>query len=321
MLNVISILANSPFEAFVEREAKTRSYASSELALISNHKSELASGSQMTEELYYENTIIKKSSADVTFSTPLISLLSIHSLTGQLPPHSLAGIAGVEHLRMLSRRGFAESVLARSYFGELEEFNTLRPLHASGYLSIDIDAYSFEEAALRYNLSSLLFKVYGIPYEVMYYPLARVFSSNDLMQGLAHEAAEFVRVRISNQPKMAIWLNEFAMLFYTTIFTRNTETLIDFMALRFRIEYRWSQPLGLMFALIRTIDLRQFGVAGLRFAFHGKFGGKDRAYRFAKNFGANPCLRNSFLTGSYSTRQILSKYGITQIHIWLTYYN
>ena len=86
------------------------------------------------------------------------------------------------------------------------------------------------------------------------------------------------------------------------------------------MEKHWGQPLSFMFAIIRSVDLKEFGIAGIRIAFHGKFGGHDRAFRLAKIWGADPCLRNGLLTGSYSFEQILSKYGTTHIHFWMTYY-
>lgn len=110
------------------------------------------------------------------------------------------------------------------------------------------------------------------------------------------------------------------MIYYASIFTRSTDSLVNFMAYRFRLEYRWSQPLTLMFTIVKSVEIKKFGVAGVKIAFHGKFGGQERAYRFARIWGINPCLRNSHLAGSYSSAQCLSKYGITHIHIWMTYF-
>lgn len=71
----------------------------------------------------------------------------------------------------------------------------------------------------------------------------------------------------------------------------------------------------LMLAVMQSQDVKKFGIMGIRIGFHGKFNGKDRAYRMYHILGNNPCMRNSYLTGSYSSRQCTSLYGITHIHI------
>lgn len=70
-----------------------------------------------------------------------------------------------------------------------------------------------------------------------------------------------------------------------------------------------------MVTVMQSVSLSEFGIAGIRIGFYGKFNGNDRAYRYNRLLGANPCLRNFHLVGSYSNKQIKSRYGITNLHI------
>lgn len=70
-----------------------------------------------------------------------------------------------------------------------------------------------------------------------------------------------------------------------------------------------------MFTAIQSLNLNEFGLLSIRIGFHGKYNGRDRAFRLYKIWGANPGLRNSYLTGSYSSKQIKSDYGIIHLHI------
>jgi len=70
-----------------------------------------------------------------------------------------------------------------------------------------------------------------------------------------------------------------------------------------------------MLTIMKSLNLKKFEIVGIRIGFHGKFNGRERAYRVYKVLGSNPCLRNSYLTGSYSAKQCTSKYGITHVHI------
>lgn len=139
-----------------------------------------------------------------------------------------------------------------------------------------------EERVLMLNIRNSFYVVFGIFYDVEYYPLARLFSSDPRMQDLANSAARFVRAYITSRPREAAWLNEFILLYYASIFTRSTSAIVKFMAFRFKMDKRWGQPLGFMFAIIKSVNLKEFGIAGIRIAFHGKFGGHDRAFRLVK---------------------------------------
>jgi hypothetical protein len=140
------------------------------------------------------------------------------------------------------------------------------------------------------------------------------------MQEFASRALSFMRMRVTRQVKPSVWLSEFILLFYASLYLRTTSCLVSFIALRFKLEYRWNRPWFFMLTVMRSLNPKKFGIVGIRIGFHGKFGGRERAYRFYTVLGANPCLRNNHLTGSYSTKQCTSKYGITHVHMWLTYF-
>jgi len=178
--------------------------------------------------------------------------------------------------------------------------------------------YTPEEKSLVHNLTSLYFTIFGINFDVHYYPIARVMASDRRMQELTNRLVIFVRQSVAARKEADLWVNEFAMLYYASIYTRTTAALVQFMALRFKYEFHWGQPLGLMFKVVSSVDLATFGIAGIKIGFHGRFSGRPRAYRLARIWGRDPCLRNNHLTGSYSSAQCLSKYGITHIHIWMT---
>lgn len=175
--------------------------------------------------------------------------------------------------------------------------------------------YTLEEKYFLLNLRGLFFAVFGVSFDIHYYPIGRVFASDTRMQRLASGLAEFVRVHVSSNRAMTGWLNEFTTIYYASIFTRTTEAMVRFMAVRFKYELYWPRILGLMFKVVKSLNLTEFGIAGIKIGFHGVFGGQPRAFRLFKVWGVNPCLRNGLLTGSHSSAQCLSKYGVVHIHI------
>lgn len=95
----------------------------------------------------------------------------------------------------------------------------------------------FLESFFLLNLSSSFFKVFGISYEVVFYPINRIFQDKGRFQFLISQAGDFLRAYVSRNPYVLYWLNEFIVLFYASISTRSTSALSRFMALRFKKEY------------------------------------------------------------------------------------
>ena len=170
------------------------------------------------------------------------------------------------------------------------------------------------------KLHRSIYKIFGISYEILFYPIHVIFQDNSRFQFLMSQADSFLKAYVSRNPYVLYWLTEFIVVFYATIATKSTNALCKLIANRFKKEYYWNQSLVFMFSVIRSLSLYEFKISGLRIGFHGKFGGQDRAYRLYKIWGVNPCLRNGYLTGSYSSARCHSKYGITDVHVWLTYF-
>jgi len=216
----------------------------------------------------------------------------------------------------------------------LAPFMTADPRRPRGFLDIaDINrpaaltlggrfgARAFEEKTLILNLTSAFYKVFGVRFTVYYYPLHRVFEDDHVMQALASRALGFLRTYITRQTAAQLWLSDFILLYYASVYLRTTDRLTRFIAKRLTVDKRWGRPWQFMFTIVRSLDIKKFGVSGIRFGFHGKFSARERAYRVYWVHGANPCLRNSLLTGSHSSHQsILDQSGVTHIHIWLTYF-
>jgi hypothetical protein len=96
---------------------------------------------------------------------------------------------------------------------------------------------ALEERALMLNLTGAFFKVFGIFYDIHYLPFPRLFTSEPRMQDMASCAAEYLHKYVTHSGKSLLWLNDFIVLYYASIFTKSVDALVKFMAYRFRSEY------------------------------------------------------------------------------------
>lgn len=63
------------------------------------------------------------------------------------------------------------------------------------------DTKFFETRTLLLNISSGFYTVFGVHYNIFYYPITRVFESHPRMRQLAGRAANFLKTRVSRDSK------------------------------------------------------------------------------------------------------------------------
>jgi hypothetical protein len=97
---------------------------------------------------------------------------------------------------------------------------------------------AFEERTLILNLTSAFYKVFGVRFTIFYYPLHRVFESDAVMQSLASGALAFLRTYITRQTQAQLWLSDFILLYYASVYLRTTDRLTRFIAKRLTVDKR-----------------------------------------------------------------------------------
>jgi len=101
----------------------------------------------------------------------------------------------------------------------------------------ELKGESFETRSLLYNLSISFYTVFGVYYNIFYYPVTRIFESHPRMRELASGASAFLRSHVTRNPKDLLWLTEFTAIYYTCIYLRITEPMVRFIAGRLGVSY------------------------------------------------------------------------------------
>ena len=74
-------------------------------------------------------------------------------------------------------------------------------------------------------------------------------------------------------------------------------------------------------AVIARANFDEFNIRSVRLLLRGRVEGKERACNYLREWGVSPSpLRSGKLRGSYSEMQCVSRYGITHVHLWFTWY-
>lgn len=127
--------------------------------------------------------------------------------------------------------GFSRNQLTKDALIDLERPSSLTD-------EKNFDSKAFEIQSLLYNLSLSFYVVFGVYYNIFYYPIRRVFESHPRMQELISGSSAFLRNYVTRQPKQLLWLSEFIVIYYACIYLRITEPLVRFIATRLGYEYR-----------------------------------------------------------------------------------
>lgn len=88
------------------------------------------------------------------------------------------------------------------------------------------NADAFPDQTLLLNLTSEFYKNFGVFFTIYFFPLARVFQSDPHMQELAGSAIMFLRTFVTREGNSLIWLNEFIVIYYASLYLKSTQRLV-----------------------------------------------------------------------------------------------
>ena len=162
------------------------------------------------------------------------------------------------------------------------------------------------------SITKLFNDIFNIQINLNFFTLSKAFASPIGREFLKTVNKQMKRIFMPRRERSHIRVGFFFL--YLSLFFKVPFLLVNYLteSIEYRIKhYGFLYPFR---ALLRIIDLKNYGIYGVKLGFYGRLNGRDRKFRYFITKGSKPALRSVDFVVNYAEQQSITKFGIVHIH-------